>query len=261
MHIDLTDQYRHRPSPLHRVDPRVKIVAVLLYILVLGLTPSGAWLAFAGALALILGASAASRLGFLYAARRAFVALPFVLAALAVPFVTPGATLFSLPWVGWSVTTPGLIRFASILLRTWLAVQGAILLSATTRFHDLLWALGALRVPQPLVSTIGFMYRYLFVLADEALRMMRARSSRSARPEGSSRPPLLWAGRVTGSMVGSLLLRSLERSERVYAAMASRGYGGQIRPLARFRMQPADWAGLALALTALAVLLSVALMG
>lgn len=240
---------------MHRLDPRVKAVAALLFVLTVSLTPQGAWLAFAAYLALVLTGAWVGQLGLGYTLRRSIVVLPFVLAALAIPFVTPGPILFEVPLLGWTVSSPGLMRFLSILLRMWLAVQGVILLMATTRFSDLLWGLRALRLPQPLVGTIGFMYRYLFVLADEAQRMIRARAARSPRTEHSPRPSLRWQGRVAGSMVGSLFLRSLERSERVFAAMASRGYDGQMRSLACFRIVGLDWIFLVGVLLCLALIL------
>jgi cobalt/nickel transport system permease protein len=105
----------------------------------------------------------------------------------------------------------------------------------------LLWALGALRMPKSLVAVIGFMYRYLFVMADEALRMLRARSARAPRAPDGRRPSVVWQGRVAGAMVGSLFLRALDRSERIYAAMLSRGYDGHMRTMQRFQMGSVDW--------------------
>jgi cobalt/nickel transport system permease protein len=241
LHVDLVDQYHHRLSHIHRLDPRVKVIMALLFVLAVSLTPAGSWLAFFAFLALVLTGSWASRLDLAFTLRRSYVVLPFTLAAIAIPFITPGPVVFEMPLLGWEVSGPGLVRFISILLRMWLAVQGAILLMATTRFSDLLWGLRCLRVPAQLVGTIGFMYRYLFVLADEALRMLRARAARSPQPVHGPRPSLGWRGRVAGSMVGSLFLRSLDRSERVFAAMSSRGYDGRIRSLASFRMSGLDW--------------------
>ena len=84
-----------------------------------------------------------------------------------------------------------------------------------------------------MVAIISFMYRYLGVIGDEAARMNRARAARSAdrggRGAGGS---LRWRAGVTGSMVGSLFLRSYERSERIYAAMQARGFDGELRYLA-----------------------------
>jgi cobalt/nickel transport system permease protein len=259
LHIDLDDQYHHRSSPIHGLDPRVKALLALFFVLTVSLTPQGAWAAFVAFFALVLVGAWVAQLDLGFTMRRSFVVLPFVLAALAIPFVTPGPVVFEVPLLGWTVSGPGLERFVSIVLRMWLAVQGVILLMATTRFCDLLWGLRALRLPQPLVGTIGFMYRYLFVLADEALRMMRARASRSPRAATSPRPSLRWQGRVAGSMVGSLFLRSFERSERVFAAMASRGYDGRVRSLAHFRMIGVDWITLFGVLVLLALILALGL--
>ena len=81
------------------------------------------------------------------------------------------------------------------------------------------------------------MWRYLFVLVDEVLRLMRAREARSGHPVEPRRRriggSLAWRARVTGGMAGNLMLRSFDRSERIYAAMASRGYDGEVRGLPR----------------------------
>jgi cobalt/nickel transport system permease protein len=118
----------------------------------------------------------------------------------------------------------------------------AILLTVTTPFPDLMHGLRHLRVPGLLVAIIGFMYRYLFVLADEATRLLRARAARSAAPaEGRAGGTVVWRARVAGSMVGQLFLRSYERNERVYNAMLARGYQGQLLTMSPHVMTPRDW--------------------
>ncbi len=261
MHYDLSDQYHPKKSLIHHLDPRVKVVFVLLYILSVSLAPEGAWQAFLLFAILLLSALLLSKLGAFFTIRRSLVALPFLLAAFAVPFTVSGDPVYTFPLLGWTITDAGLVRFGSILIRAWLAVQAAILLTATTRFPDLLWALGAMRLPVSLVSTLGFMYRYIFVLADEALRMLRARASRSARTSGASCPPIGWQAKVAGGMVGGLFLRSLERSERIYAAMLSRGYDGQMRMLARFEMTRLDWGVSMLTLFLLSAILAIGYWG
>jgi len=241
MHFDLTDQYRPRPSVVHHLDPRVKVVLALGFILAAGLTPIGAWSGFAALLILALAASLASRLGLTFALRRSYIALPFVLVALPLVFTIPGEIVYQTPLTGWTITAQGLDRFLSLILRSWIAIQAAILLVAVAPFPDVVWALGALRVPRLLVATIGFMYRYFFVLADETARMLRARTARSAEAQGRRKPSLLWQGGVAGAMVGSLFLRALERSERVHAAMLARGYNGQMPSLAHREMRRMDW--------------------
>jgi len=124
VHVDLVDQYHHRSSAIHRHDPRVKVLLALLFVLTVSLTPQGAWAAFAALLALVLAGAWTARLGLSFTLRRSIVALPFILAALAIPFVTPGPVVFEIPFLGWTASAPGLERFVSILLRTWLAVVG-----------------------------------------------------------------------------------------------------------------------------------------
>lgn len=256
MHFDLTDLYRSRSSFVHRLDPRVKVVVVVAFILAAGLMPIGAWDGFAALWVLALATSAASGLGVTFALRRSYLALPFTLVALPLLFTMPGQVVYQLPLTGWTITAQGIERFLTLLLRSWIAIQGVILLTAVTPFPDVLWGLGRLRVPRLLVVTIGFMYRYLFVLADETARMLRARAARSGEIPGRPGPSPLWHGRVAGHMVGSLFLRALERSERVHAAMLARGYRGSMPGLARRDMRPVDWATVLAASLLLAGLLA-----
>lgn len=252
MHVSLLDVYQPQNAWVHQLDPRVKILVTLIFIFTAVTLPEGAWISYLLLLALILALARAAKLGIGFTMRRGFIALPFVLAALPLPFLTPGEAIFSVPGLGWTITDAGLLRFATILLRTWIAVQAGILLSATTSIPDVLWGLGRLRVPRILVATVGFMVRYLFVLADEALRMIRARASRSPRLPGARPPGIFWQGRTAGMMVGSLFLRSLERSERVYAAMVGRGYDGELRVFEPAEMRTTDWAALGISTLALA---------
>ncbi len=261
MHAGAYDRYEPRSSLLHRLDARVKVVAALLFIFSNLLLPDGAWPAFllAYALLLLLNRLAQLRFGFLF--RRSLVALPFALAAVTVLFTLPGEVL-----VSWrmgaqtlTITDAGLVRFASILLRSWLSVQGAILLTAVTQFPDLMHALHHLRVPALLVAIISFMYRYLHLLADEAARLLRARESRSARPAagGTLGGTVWWRASVTGNMAGQLLVRSLARSERVYSAMLARGYRGQLLVMHPHRLTRADWGATAVFLLALLIIQAV----
>ena len=238
MHFDLTDQYQDRPSSIHDLDPRVKVVLTILYILGLSLTPEGAWLVFLVWFVMLLVVVGLAQLGPTYTIRRSYIAAPFILAAFPILFTLDGPTLITLPGLGWTVSTAGFDRFTTILIRTWIGVQAGILLTVSTRFPDIIWALDGLHIPKVLVAIVSFMYRYLFVLIDQSMRMRQARASRSAVTPDSRRPSAIWHAKVAGMMVGSLFLRSLERSERVYAAMASRGYDGEMRILKSFYMLP-----------------------
>ncbi|HBY96087.1 MAG TPA: cobalt ECF transporter T component CbiQ [Chloroflexi bacterium] len=260
MNAQSFDRYQAGESLIHRLDPRVKVVVTVLFIVSNVLLPDGAWFAFLLAWGLILLVNALAGLGPGYAARRSFVALPFALAAITAIFAIPGR-----PLVAWAVgpwhlvaTDAGLMRFLSIVVRSWLSVQMAILLTATTPFPDLMHALRHLHVPQLLVAIISFMYRYLFVLTDEATRLLRAREARSARVAGGSGGgSIAWRARVAGNMAGQLFLRSYERSDRVYNAMLARGYSGQLLTLNPHVMRARDWmvgGGAVMALIALQII-------
>ncbi|MCA9936033.1 MAG: cobalt ECF transporter T component CbiQ [Ardenticatenaceae bacterium] len=245
MHVSTFDRYEQRSSAVHQLDPRVKVVLTLLFIVSNVALPDGAWWAFAAGWALLLLVNRAAHFSFGYLFKRSFIALPFALAAVTVLFTLPGTAVAS--WqIGshtLTVSDAGLMRFASILIRSWLSVQMAILLTATTQFPDLMHALHHLRVPQVLVSIISFMYRYLFVLADEVIRLLRARDARSARltTDGKLGGTIWWRAKVTGSMAGQLFVRSFDRSDRVYNAMLSRGYRGHLLTMNPHVMNGRDW--------------------
>ncbi|MDQ4078568.1 MAG: cobalt ECF transporter T component CbiQ [Chloroflexota bacterium] len=208
------------------------------------LLPDGTWVAFILAWGLTLLVSTRAGLGTWFAVKRSFIALPFMLAGFSVIFAMPGNTVaaWQLGARELTVTDAGIVRFVTLMLRTWLSVQMAILLTATTAFPDLTHALRHLRVPAVLVAIISFMYRYLFVLVEEAQRLLRARASRSASlPRQKAGGSLLWRAKVAGNMAGQLLTRSMERADRVYLAMLARGYQGQLLTMHRHTMATRDW--------------------
>jgi cobalt/nickel transport system permease protein len=259
MHIHLVDQYQAGTTLIHRRDPRVKVGVTLLFILTVSLLPFGAFWAYGVMFGLVMLAAVISKVGVGYVLKRSFIALPFALAAITLPFTVEGETLLVMPILGdITITVEGTVRFASILIKSWVSVQVAILMVAVTPFPDLLWGLRALYIPQPIVSIVSFMYRYLFVLSDEVLRLLRARSSRSATMPGRrSGGSVIWRGKVAGRMAGSLMLRSFERSERIYNAMTARGYRGQFRTISQAKMNSMDWLFLAGTILLFAALLLV----
>jgi len=231
------DRYSPGNSPLHRADSRVKVVATLAFILTTVSLPTGAWWAFVLMALLVWIGVALSRVGVGLILRRSLVAVPFVLVALPTVFTHQGDVLARFPF-GVTATWQGLRFFVSVVVKSWVAVTAASLLTATTPFPSLMGALKSLKVPDTLLGVVAFHYRYLHVLADEAQRLLRAREARSAGVGRGVGGPLLWRARVAGWMVGSLFLRTYERSERVYMAMLARGYDGRLRmsqapPLAR----------------------------
>jgi cobalt/nickel transport system permease protein len=264
LHAYFLDPYRPRASVIHRLDPRVKVTLALAFILTTALTPFAAWPIYLLLFALVLATVILSELGVGHVLERALIALPFALAALPVLFSTAGTPLLDL-YLGplsLTVTREGVARFASIVVKSWLSVQMAVVLVGSTPFPALLAALRALKVPRLLVAIVGLMWRYLFVLVDESLRLLRARESRSAHPpEPAGRRvggSLVWRASVTGGMVGNLFLRAFDRADRIYAAMLSRGYDGETRILPLPPLRALEWIVL---LAGLGVLVLLAMTG
>ena len=244
MHLHFLDPYQPRASVIHRADARVKLIGAVAFILAASLMPIGAWPAYMLLWTLGLVIIVLSELGVANILRRALLAVWFALAAVPLLFTTAGPTLFAGPW-GWVITTAGVERVVSIFFKSWISLQMALVLAQSTRFPDLLLAMRSLRVPALFISIFGLMWRYLFVLVDEANSLLQARAARSglaanlagarARPHARTHAPtggtLMWRAKVAGGMAGNLFLRAHERGERVYAAMLARGYDGEVRGL------------------------------
>ena len=227
----LLDRYLEGRSWFHSADARIKLVMALGFIFATTSIPPGKWIGFAAMLALVWLAVAISRVGLLRVFLRSLVAIPFILIALPTVFTKPGIPLFELNLALFTLTgtLEGLDFFLSVLLKSWASVTAAVVLTATTPPLRLLEALRALRVPAILVAIVMLMYRYLFVLVDEAQSLMRARTARSAAIGPKSGGSLVWRAKSAGGMAGSLFIRTLDRSERIYMAMLARGYDGTLR--------------------------------
>ncbi len=234
MHLHFLDTYKHGSSPIHQLDARIKLVFVILFIICTAMTPVAAWPVYIFLYTLILSTEILSELGTGFYFKRALLALPFILAALPIIFTYPSDSFVNLP-VGSGIikiSLNGSERFMSIAFKSWISVQAAVILASCTEFPDLLAAMRAIGIPRLLVSIFRMMWRYLFVLADEALRLLRARQARSSqsdRPNLKVGGSMVWRARITGGMAGSLFLRAFERSDRIYNAMLARGYDGEVR--------------------------------
>jgi len=240
----MVEGYVHRTSVVHRLDPRLKLLATLATVLVVTITPPPAWYALLSLGALGWVAVLASGIPVPYMLKRASIALPFAgMAAISLPFTRAGEALWSGGLLGWTltITDQGLWLFLSVIAKAWLSVLISGLLVTTTPFPDLLKAMRRLQIPDVLVTIVSFTYRYLFVLVDEAQRLQTAREARSAGAGGT----VLWRVKVLGGMIGSLFIRSYERSERIYQAMLSRGYAGQLQSMAQLAWGARDtWIGI-----------------
>jgi len=219
----------HTHSERHAVprslDARAKIFIFFSTVIIGVSTPVTSPRAFAAYFSAVVLISIALRAPFSVFLKRLIVVLPFVLfIAASAPFAAREAGEAARPLFGGAllVTDRGIEAFANAALKGALGVCALTALSLSTPFHEMLAGLRWFKVPAILVSLAAFSYRYMFVLVDEASRMKRARDSRGWRGRW------IWQSGVVGNMIGSLLLRSLERSERVYSAMLSRGYDGNL---------------------------------
>ncbi len=203
MRHNFIDRYAGLDSPLHILEPRTKLLAFTALIIAVLSIPMGSgplFFAYFFATAILMGVSQVP-LGYIVG--RTLVILPFiVLASLAVP------------WKGY-------VGLGALFVRAILCLILLILLTNTTRFVELLRALRKFGCPQILVVNLGFLYRYFFVLTEEAMRMKQARDCRRVR-----RAPFREELKILSSMLGTLLIRSFERAERMHFAMLSRGYSG-----------------------------------
>ena len=231
------DRYSNLNSLVHRLDPRTKLIITFAFILVVVLTSPLRWQAFALYLVLIFSLILLSKVPPLYVLKRSLVIVPFVLMIVIFNiFLKPGEVVVSFNIWHWqvSITDEGLLFSWNVLIKAWLSVLSLIVLSATTKFPDLLKGLEQLYLPRAMVLILSFMYRYIFVLVDEVIRMKQARDSRNF---GGKR---MWQLKTIGNMVGTLFLRSYERGERVYGAMVARGFDGQITTLSNLRLARRD---------------------
>jgi cobalt/nickel transport system permease protein len=238
-------------SPVHRLEPHLKLVAVLGFAVVVVATPvHAAWApaAYGGHLLLVLAAAAAAGVGPRRLARGLLVETPFVVFALLLPVLATGPRV---EVGGLSLSESGLVAAGGLLAKATLSVLAATVLAATTEPRALLRGLERLRLPSVLVQILSFMIRYVDVVSGELRRMRVARESRGFRGRGPG------ALRVLGATAGALFVRSFERGERVHLAMLARGYTGRIPTAPAPPAPPSAWlTALALPLAAAAVLAS-----
>jgi cobalt/nickel transport system permease protein len=230
---------------VHRLQPHVKLVAVLAFAVVVVSTPvHAAWApaAYAWQLLVVLGVAAVARVAPRRLARGLLVEIPFVSFALLLPVLSGGPRVEVL---GLPLSATGLAVGGGILAKATLSVLAATVLAATTDPRSLLRGLERLRLPALLVQILTFMIRYADVVAGELERMRRAREARGFRGRH------LGALRVLGPTAGALFVRSFERGERVHLAMLSRGYAGRM-PTGPQPPVPTEHWLIALALPALA---------
>jgi len=256
----LAEIHSQKPGLLQKIDPRVKLITLLLYVVTVSLIHSLPWILALYGVSLALALFSRIPLGFFL--RRVWLVLPLFAGIVALPatlnIFTPGdpaVLLFSLSgeyhWGPYRIpaeitlTWPG-IHTASLLVgRVGVSLSFILLLTLTTPWADLFKALRSLRVPVIYVQTLGMTLRYLMLLAQIVRDMHMAKKSRTLRPQKTTTEQRWIAGQM-----GVLFRRSLQLSGEVHRAMAARGYQGEVRILSVFQVRPGDglWMGISAAL-------------
>lgn len=202
MRHDFLDRYSRQDSPLHRVSAEAKLACTLGIVALTVAAPLGALPYFIGLASGLVAAALVGRIPFAYLGRRLLWMEPFVLGVGVLTLLQPQ---------GWKV-------FLGIVIKSTLSLVTMVLLANTTPFAEVLRVLRRVHIPGLLVTTLALMYRYLFVLVDEAERMQRARAARTFERRR-------WRGwKTLATVVGQLFVRSTERAERIYSAMLARGW-------------------------------------
>ncbi len=203
MNLDrLLSPYQSGTSAVHRWPAGGKLALALGGILLVVLLPRATWRAHAAVALALFAIALLARVRLRALLARLLLLEPFVIGIALLALFGPG---------GWPL-------FVSMVVKSTLCLATMVLLTATTRFSDLLHVLWRLGVPGLLVTTLTLMQRYLYVLLDEMQRLSRARRSRSFVTGRRS----TW--RASAQIAGLLFIRASERAERVYLAMCARGW-------------------------------------
>ncbi len=249
-----------RPGWLQGLDPRIKVISLLLLVVTVSLVRGLPFLLALYIIALTL--AVLSRIPLVFLLKRTLLFIPLFTGIVALPaifnIITPGKPLLVLFDLGqrhiWggivlpqqlAITDTGLKVAARLILRVSAALSFMVLLLLTTRWTSLLKALRVLGAPKVFVVILGMTYRYIYLLLHTVNNMFLARKSRTVgRFSGSDNRR--WITTTMGIMVD----KSYTLSNDVYQAMLSRGFRGEVIIMDNFTLRRADiiWAGLTLSL-------------
>lgn len=229
MHHVVLDQWSRGASPLHRRDPRAKIIPLLVFLVVLATAHRALPLLAAVLLAMLCAAILWARVPLRGALTRAALVLPFTL-------VFASAS--------WMAGDPA--RGAALVLKSYLSALAALLVVSTTPLPSLLRGIEMMGAPRFLLMVAQFLYRYLFVISEQAQHMRKAAAARGGSFRGAA------------GALAVLFARSYQQAGEIHRAMLARGFQGRFQPLSAPHFHPADVAFL-LAGSAIPVALRVAL--
>jgi len=252
MPLDI-DRYAHLDSPLRRWDPRFKLFSLGLFILGVALVKDIPLSVMALAVALVLVWQAGLPSHFVGGGVK-WVALFLFPFFIIMPLSYPGESALRL--AGFPFALEGLRLAVLITLKAIAIVLTTYAIFGSNRFDVSMLALQRLKCPKIIVQMLLFTYRYIFVFLAEMQRMDTAMRARGFVKKTDRRTL-----RVMGNFIGTLLIRSFERTERIYKAMLSKGYQGEFHTLVTFEAIGKDWLKAAMVLAIAVLLLGVDAMG
>jgi len=226
------DKYAEMNSPIHHIEPRIKIIS--FGILIVAAVFAGSIRAASLFLILAVLILILSRLPFRFILKRVKVICVFVVPILVLmPLTVPGTPLFSAGILVFS--KEGLLFAVLVAVRSVAAIILVITMLGTQRFDTTLKALSMLYVPGIIIQMLLFTYRYIYVMIDEFMKILSSMQAKGYRfrfnRHGLS---------MTGNLIGMLLIKSYERAERVYQAMISKGYTGKPISFSSFKITGTD---------------------
>ncbi len=230
------DELGRLDSPVHRLDARVKALTTTVFIVIVMSFPRYELSALMPFFLFPFVILSAGNIPPGYLLRKLLVAAPF---ALAVGIFNPLLDRQTMLTLGSHSVSGGWVSFGSIVVRFILTVSAGLTLIACTGIHRLCAGLERLGLPRVFAVQLLLLYRYLFVITDEGLRMARGVEMRQM-----GRRTMRFGTYV--SLIGHLLLRSMDRAQRVYQAMVARGFTGQERTLHPTALHTRDLAFLVL---------------
>jgi len=204
-------------SVIHRLDARAKVLTTLVFIVTVVSFNRYEFSALFPFFFYPVIIAALANLPLASIARKIMVVIPF---AFVVGMLNPLFDRQLFLQLGPFAVTGGWLSCASIIVRALLTVGAAIILVGVTGFQPVCGALERLGMPKTFTVQLLFLYRYIFVLAEEGGRAARARELRACGKKGLGLASF-------GSMIGHLLIRTWLRAERIHMAMLARGFTGE----------------------------------
>lgn len=211
------DLLSYGDSTLHRLDARAKVLVTAAFTIAVVSHDRYELAALFPFFIFPAAMIASGNLPAAYIARKVALLCPFVMVIGLFNPLLDRQTMFQL---GGVPISGGVISFLSILVRSILTVGAGFALLGLTGFTAVCQALERLGMPRVFAVQLMFLYRYIFVLAEEGARASRARELRSCGKKGLGI-------RSLGSLIGHLLLRTWQRAERIHTAMLARGFTGE----------------------------------